>query len=96
MPTVRRVGIVGYGKLGQYLVSHILSDEAFELAFVWNRSKEACVDLDSKYVLEDLSQFMMYKPDLVVEVAHPCISKQYGALFLQVGIFAVSNKLADW
>ena len=47
----RRVGIVGYGHLGQHLARAVLLDAAFavgdghELAFVWNRSR-AAVDAD--------------------------------------------------
>ena len=37
-----KVGIVGYGKLGQYLVDKIINEEniknKFILCFVWNRS----------------------------------------------------------
>ena len=39
----RRVGIVGYGKIGQYLVNAILNDpklSSFEVAFVWNRTAD--------------------------------------------------------
>lgn len=40
----RRVGIVGAGALGQYLIEAIVNDAktsaAFEIAFVWNRSFE--------------------------------------------------------
>lgn len=37
---LRRVGIVGYGKLGKYLAATILDnpDLGLELAFVWNRT----------------------------------------------------------
>ena len=34
----KRIGIVGYGKLGQYLANAVLErPEELELAFVWNR-----------------------------------------------------------
>lgn len=36
----RRVGIVGYGKLGQYLAAKVLATDGLELAFVWNRNKD--------------------------------------------------------
>ena len=37
----KRVGIVGYGKLGQYLAKGVLERPAeLELAFVWNRCAE--------------------------------------------------------
>ena len=40
MPKKRRVGIVGFGEIGKYLLDQILTSEnahMFELAFVWNR-----------------------------------------------------------
>ena len=81
----RRVGVVGYGKLGEFLVTKVLEDSSLELAFVWNRSKEAFTGkVDSKYILDDLSKVSERSPDIIIEVAHPCISKDYGKLFLEV------------
>ena len=41
---MKRIGIVGYGSVGQFLSDKILSDpvckEIMELAFVWNRTAE--------------------------------------------------------
>lgn len=83
----RRVGVVGYGKLGEFLVNKILEDERLELAFVWNRSKEAFTGkIDLQYILEDLNNVAERTPDIIVEVAHPCITKDYGPMFLSVSI----------
>ena len=36
---VVRVGVVGFGSLGQYLVAHLSTrPDLFELVFVWNRT----------------------------------------------------------
>lgn len=81
----RRVGVVGYGKLGKFLVDKILADPLLELAFVWNRSRETLGgEIDQRYILNDLNNFCDHNPDIVVEVAHPCISADYGAKFLKV------------
>lgn len=83
----RRIGIVGYGHLGEYLVDEILARPAdYELAFVWTRSgtfNPATKRLDRSVLLEDLTYFYTRRPDLVVEVAHPTISKAYGEHFLK-------------
>ncbi len=50
-----KVGIVGYGHLGQYLVEKIANDSNFELVFVWNRSPINDQNLDKKYILADLN-----------------------------------------
>lgn len=88
----RRVGIVGFGKLGQFLVEAILTEsvasERLELAFVWNRTKDTVLGdprVPADAVLEDLSEFAGRKADLIIEVAHPNITKQYGAAFLASG-----------
>lgn len=42
----KRVGIVGYGKLGRYLAHAVLDrPETLQLAFVWNRSVAGIVKL---------------------------------------------------
>jgi aspartate dehydrogenase len=56
---MKKIGIIGYGHLGQYLVERILKlSDQFELVFVWNRSpiNNDC-SLDQKYILKDLENF---------------------------------------
>lgn len=80
----KRIGIVGFGYIGRYIYDQVISGNApgLEVAFVWNRSKERLKDLPSELVLEDLDQFQHYSPDLIVEMSHPHISRQYGERFL--------------
>ena len=79
----RRVGIVGYGKLGQHLVQTIHETEGVELAFVWNRDPLSIgPEISSEQKLERLDRFKQFNPDLVVEVAHPVITWEYGTHFL--------------
>ena len=95
----RRVGIVGYGKLGQFLASAIREDEAvaaeYELAFVWNRRPEAIGDeIEASLRLGELEDFAQYRPDLIVEVAHPKITETYGARFLATCDYMVGSPTA--
>lgn len=91
----KRVGIVGYGHLGQYLIKAILEHPNLELAFVWNRSKQALIGkVDDQYICEDLEHCSQFRPDLIVEVAHPIISKQYGALFLNTADYLIGSPTA--
>jgi len=85
-----RVGIVGYGNTGKYLLTHILNNpkvsSRFALAFVWNRTfskveEDKLVPKDA--YLQNLDDFASKKPDLIVEVAHPSITKDYGVAFVQ-------------
>ena len=80
---------MGYGKLGQYLAKSILEAPAsagLEIAFVWNRTASKIREDDrisENLVLEDLGAFAERKADLIVEVAHPAITEEYGAKFLE-------------
>lgn len=83
-----RVGIVGYGSLGQFLCQSIqehnaqASTDPIEIAFVWNRTKgKVPVTLPE---LDDLADFASRRPTLVVEVSHPGISRDFGERFLGV------------
>ncbi len=80
---MRKIGIVGYGKLGQHLCASIQRAEDLELAFVWNRNPSAIgSNIPDSKKITDLHQCTNTPCDLIVEVAHPIISKQWGELFL--------------
>jgi len=86
MTAPKRVGIVGYGSLGQHLAQQVLQDRTFELAFVWNRTITKVKEdksVPAHCVLENLDNFSLYKVDIIVEVAHPDITKIYGPQFLK-------------
>ena len=82
-----RVGIVGYGSLGQFLVKSILDDSTnqFSISFVWNRTKEklnADPMIKKSWIIDDLESVVdIDHVDLIVEVAHPQICIQYAKLF---------------
>ncbi|XP_029441565.1 putative L-aspartate dehydrogenase isoform X2 [Rhinatrema bivittatum] len=94
----RRIGIVGYGRLGQYLVQRILGEGSLnnlQLAFVWNRQLEKMDGAVPEHLqLQDLSQFSQRQADLIVEVAHPSITRDHGAKFLSSANFMVGSPTA--
>lgn len=69
-----RVGVVGYGHLGQYLVESIAKHKDLELAWVWNRSP-IHGKVEEKFILEELADCAKNNPDVIVEVAHPDITR---------------------
>ncbi|XP_049643028.1 aspartate dehydrogenase domain-containing protein [Suncus etruscus] len=83
----RRVGVLGFGRLGQSLVSHLLSqgpDLGLELVFVWNRNPDRMAGLvPPSLQLQNLAELGERHPDLVVEVAHPKITQEFGGGILQ-------------
>ena len=103
----KRVGILGYGSVGQFLVEQIQTNatiaQQLELAFVWNRSAARFVgsELDQNLVFSgDLPeawrdvQKRAIQVDLLIEVAHPMIVQQYGAELLHSCDLLVSSVTA--
>lgn len=91
----RRVGIVGYGKLGQYLVDAITAPENkehLEIAFIWNRSPEKVTSAGhGAHLLEKLEDAADRTPDLIIEVAHPSITVEHGVRFVQTADYMVGS-----
>lgn len=83
-----RVGVIGYGFIGQSLVERIINpDSGMELAFVHNRSTQRLGDLHPDVVLSDLSRAVDFEADLIVETAHPTITIEHGPTFLSHGSY---------
>ncbi|XP_072163704.1 aspartate dehydrogenase domain-containing protein-like [Diadema setosum] len=95
MTSRRRVGIVGFGKLGKYLFDIMKDREDFQIVFVWNRTISAMEGhVPPDLILTDLSHFAERNADLIVEVAHPCISEMYGGDFLAKADYFVGSPTA--
>ena len=83
----KKIGILGYGSLGQFIVNEFVNNPELSkkanISFVWNRSpidKESLPPhIDS---LENLEDCTRYDLDLIVEVAHPSVIEAWGALLL--------------
>ncbi|KAM5125353.1 aspartate dehydrogenase domain-containing protein [Mantella aurantiaca] len=82
----RRVGIVGFGHVGEYLVQKIREEGeslGLELAFVWNRTMKKMEGIiEPQIQLHRLEEYETRKADVIVEVAHPDITREFGELFL--------------
>ena len=75
-PSMVRVGVVGYGNLGQYLVENIERLPGLELAWVWNRNKSSLRGrVAEDLILSSLSDCGEKSPDVIVEVAHPDVTR---------------------
>ena len=92
-----RVGVIGYGHLGQYIVNFILNEGSkndLQLDFVWNRSLSALENLEEDLILKDISNVTTRNVDMIVEVAHPVITQKYGELFLSVSNLLIGSPTA--
>ena len=80
-----RIGLIGYGQIGQAVHKMIDSNEdnGMEVVFVHDQFATAVQDLPAGMVLEDLSQFESSQPDLIVEMAHPDVPRKWGTTILE-------------
>jgi predicted dinucleotide-utilizing enzyme len=80
-----RIGLVGLGYIGRYVYEQVSSrpELGLEIAFVHEQAAERLAGLPSEVVLPDIRNFAARRPDLVVEMAHPAVTRQFGELFLQ-------------
>ncbi|OQV22161.1 putative L-aspartate dehydrogenase [Hypsibius exemplaris] len=96
----RKIGLVGFGHVGQYLYEFITSRDNLEIAFVWNRTRSVLEDaaVPKHLILESLEDFESHtlnrKCDLIIEVAHPSITKTYGMRFLKHADYMIGSPTA--
>ena len=79
-----RIGIVGYGYIGSYVYGQLAQrpELGLDIAFVHNRSPGKVAALPSAVVLENLDDFPGRRADLIVELAHPDVTRTHGTAFL--------------
>jgi predicted dinucleotide-utilizing enzyme len=91
-----RVGILGYGFIGRHLAGHLLAggEPGLSLAFVWNRSPARVSGLAPELVLRDLAQASARNADLIVELAHPSVTRRHGCAILGFADYLVTSVTA--
>ena len=84
-----RIGVIGFGKVGQFLVSKILDDGAkhgIKLAFVYDFYTEAVMNSElvpAECKIDSLDNFEQFKCDIICEVAHPNVTRDHGVRILK-------------
>ena len=95
----RRVGLIGFGFIGSQVFARIVSDSScgLEIAFVHNRSEHRIAAVPKHLLLHEIGELDRFKVDLVVEMAHPLYSEQWGeAILSQANYLPLSvTALAD-
>mgnify|MGYP001341218178 CR=1 FL=1 len=94
----RRIGFVGFGKVGKFLFEKVREHASLEVAFVCDlfapetvRSSKDIPDICKIYDPKDIPRT---KPDLICEVAHPNVTKKYGAFFLSICDYMMASTTA--
>ena len=83
--TKARIGLIGLGYIGRHVYDQITSrpELGLEVAFVHELAAERLAGVPEELVLADITAFASRQPDLVVEMAHPAVSRQCGEMFLK-------------
>lgn len=83
-----RVGILGFGFIGAELFRFLAGARGAALgvapAFVWARRPEALAEVPHELRLDDPGRAAEHGADLVVEAAHPDLTRTHGAALLAV------------
>ncbi|MEE2831774.1 MAG: aspartate dehydrogenase domain-containing protein [Candidatus Latescibacterota bacterium] len=81
--TITRVGLIGYGQIGSAVRDMIDKDDnGIEVVFIHDQDTSRLRDLGD-LGLEDLSKFDERSADLVVEMAHPMVTREWGTRILE-------------
>jgi aspartate dehydrogenase len=91
-----KIGIVGYGTIGTYLVKRISADQTLKLDFIYDIDKERLSALDKSLILNSIEELKGREVNLVVEVADagwvsksaPLVLEQTDLLIFSVTAFA--------
>ena len=80
-----RIGLIGYGQIGKAVHEMIETDaeNGMEVVFIHDEQAGAVKDVSEALLLKDLGNFSARKADLVVEMAHPAITRKWGPTILE-------------
>ena len=80
-----RIGLIGYGQIGAVVRQMIDADphNGMEVVFIHDTDSRRLDSLPQSLALRDLGDFASRKPDLVVEMAHPDVTRQWGTTILE-------------
>ena len=80
-----RIGLIGYGQIGKTVHGMISRnpENGMEVVFVYDQVSQMMADVPRELVLEELGDFASRKPDFVVEMAHPSVTREWGKTLLE-------------
>lgn len=94
-----RIGLIGYGQIGKAVHQMIRQnpDSGMEVVFIHDQAAGALDGVAGELILRDLADFERARPDLVVEMAHPDVTRKWGRTILEKTnyMFVSVTALAD-
>lgn len=84
-PKKTRIGLIGYGQIGKAVHRMIQQnpDSGMEVVFIHDQNPAALQGVSGDLILADLEDFAQRQPDLVVEMAHPEVTRRWGKAILE-------------
>jgi len=81
----KQIGIIGYGQIGSSLYEQIrqATELNLEVAFIYEADPQKRKSVPATVAIESMDQAADFKPDLVVEAAHPKAVGQFAEKVLQ-------------
>lgn len=80
-----RLGLIGYGQIGQAVHAAIEADQAngMDVVFIHDMDSSNLDELPADMALRDLRAFAERDADLIVEMAHPDVTREWGMRILE-------------
>ena len=80
-----RIGLIGYGQIGRAVRQMIDGDpeNGMEVVFIHDQAAGVLKDVPAELVLNDLADFEQAGADLIVEMAHPDVTRKWGGTILE-------------
>lgn len=87
--TPTRIGLVGFGYVGRHVYERLQAagDPRLQVAFVHARDPARLAALPPEIRLDDLSRAADRDAGLIVEMAHPDVTRRWGAAFLRTASY---------
>lgn len=81
----KKIGLIGFGQIGNSLYQEIQNNQdlGMKVTFIYEANPDAAENIPAQLRLPSMNDFSTYKPDLVVEAAHPDAVSQYAETVLQ-------------
>lgn len=82
-----RIGLIGHGYIGKYVYEQISTrsvELGLQLGFVHDGRPDVLAEIPDDLALKDLSDVESRQVDLIVELAHPDVTRQHGERFLTI------------
>jgi len=81
----KHIGIIGFGQIGASLTEQIQTtpDLKMQISFIYESDENIRAAIPEMLAISSMEKWQAYKPDLVIEAAHPDAVRQFAATVLK-------------